>query len=737
MKILLLTDRMDAGGVETHIAELALGLSALGEEVAILSGGGRLADELERRGIKQHRVGLPTHSPLRLFQIRRQLLHLIRREGYTLLHAHARVPALLLRGLGRRGVATVVSVHAAFRVTPLLSRLCHWGNRTIAISEDLRAYVCRNYRIASERVEVIPNGIDTQRFRTEGTHVQTKTDAELPSVRVLFASRLDRDCSHGAELLCDLMPSLGLRHPSLSITLAGGGECLGMLRRRAEEVNRALGREAIRVIGWAEDMPALMRSHEIFVGVSRAAMEAAASGCAVILCGNEGYGGILSRRSAIAASLSNFCARGCPPPSAERLEKDLEMLLCAPVERMRLGAECRAFIRESFDAEEVCRRTREVYLRAIRLPPRAHVTVCGYFGCGNLGDDAILSGLLHGMHSVAPALSVTVLSGSPRRDAARFGIRTCSRRTPLSILLSLLRSDALLLGGGSLLQNATSNRSLLYYLTLIRLARILHRDVFFVGAGIGPLLGERACLRVCNLLNRCRSVGLRDPDSARRLQALGVSPDRLRESGDPALLSPPPPFTRAAFLLQQHRISQGCGLFAIVLHGGRNARSLTPLLLTAIRTLCQRRGLSPVLLLFDPRSDASVTYAAASALSAPILTPSDPDDARAILSVCRGLFTLRLHAMILAAALGTPSLGIPADPRDEKISSFARAAGARYLAQDGVSVPLLVEQLGEMLDESASIRPILCDAVSQMQKKATKDLANVAEMIYNNRQNKK
>ncbi len=737
MKILLLTDRMDAGGVETHIAELALGLSALGEKVAILSGGGRLADALERRGITQYRVGLPTHAPHRLLAIRRLILRLIRREGYTLLHAHARVPALLLRGLGRYGAATVVSVHAAFRVTPLLSRLCYWGDRTVAISEDLRAYVCRYYRLASERVEVIPNGIDTKKFRPEVSRVSPKVDAEVPPVRILFASRLDRDCSRGAELLCELMPSLGLRHPTLSVTLAGGGECLETLQRRANEVNRALGREAICVVGWAEDMPTLMRAHDIFVGVSRAAMEACASGCAVILCGNEGYGGILSRRSAVEASLSNFCARGCPPPSAEHLEGDLELLLCSPVERTRLGTECRALIREGFDAEEVCRQTREVYLRAIRLPPRARVTVCGYFGCGNLGDDAILSGLLHGMRSVAPALSVTVLSGSPRRDATRFAIRTHNRRNPLSILLSLLHSDALLLGGGSLLQNATSNRSLLYYLTLIRLARIFHRDVFFVGAGIGPLLGERACLRVRNLLNRCRSVGLRDPDSARRLQALGVSPDRLRESGDPALLSPPPPHTRAAFLLQRHRISNGCALFAIVLHGGRNARSLTPLLLTAIRTLCKRRGLSPVLLLFDPRSDASVTYAAASALSAPILTPSDPDDARAILSVCRALFTMRLHAMILAAALGVPSLGVPADPRDEKIPSFARAVGARCLAQDKVSVPLLVEQLGEMLDESEAIRPILCDAVSQMQKKATKDLANVAEMIYNNRQNDK
>jgi polysaccharide pyruvyl transferase CsaB len=531
------------------------------------------------------------------------------------------------------------------------------------------------------------------------------------------------------------MPELGARYPSLSVTIAGGGNALPRLRARAAEVNRALGREAIALVGWAEDLPTLMRAHRIFVGVSRAAMEACASGCAVILCGNEGYLGILSRARSREAVLSNFCARGCPPPSAERLAADLIALLESPDECKRLGTECRALIREGFRIEEVCRRTREVYLRTIPQKPRARVALCGYFGCGNLGDDAILSGLLRGLGEVAPALSVIALSGSPRADRVRFGIEAHSRRNPLSILWTLLRADALLFGGGSLLQNATSNRSLLYYLHLIDLARLLRREVFFVGAGIGPLLGERACLRVRDRLNRARSVGLRDPESERRLRAFGVCADRLHSSADPALLLPPPPPSRADFLLRLHHVPLGCGLLAIVLHGGREATALVPLLLTAVRTVCARRGLTPVLLLFDPRQDTAVTYAARATLGAPILPLSEPADASAILALCRGVITLRLHAMILAAAVATPSLGIPADPRDEKIVSFARAVGARSIAQDALGVPALVEELEKMLDEHEGIRPILEDATREMRKKAAKDLANIAQMIYNSRQN--
>lgn len=737
MKILLLTDRMDAGGAETHVAELALGLSALGDEVGILSGGGRLADVLERRGIRQYRVALPTHDPFRLFAIRRKIIELIRKEGYRVLHAHARVPALLLRGLKRYGVAVTVSVHAAFHAPPLLSRLCYWGERTVAVSEDLRDYVCTYYRLPPERVEVIPNGIDVQKFRPAMPLSASVDGGSEQPVRLLFASRLDPDCMRGAELLCELMADLGACYPNLTLTIAGGGTGLGRIRRRADETNHTLGREAIRAIGWAEDMPTLMREHEIFIGVSRAAMEACASGCAVILCGNEGYFGILSKSRAMAASLTNFCARGCPLPDAERLRGDLITLLQSPAERRRLGTEGRAVIRELFNAESVCRRTREVYLRLLPIPKRARVTVCGYFGCGNLGDDAILSGLLRELRVCAPSLAPTVLSGDPCLDAARFGVTAYNRKNPLAVLFALLRSDALLFGGGSLLQNVTSKRSLFYYLRLIDLAQLLRRDVFFLGSGIGPLLGKRTCLRVRNALNRCRSVGLRDTDSERFLRSLGVSAERLRVSADPALLAPPPPPARAAFLIHRHRLTLGCGLFAIVLHGGSEAMPLIPLLLTATRTVLLRRGLSPVLLLFDTKHDTAVTQTAKNRLRAPILPLSDADDARAILSVCRGLLTLRLHAMILASAVGTPSLGIPADPRDEKIASFARSVGALYLAQDVLSVPTLVETLERMLDEGQAIRPILTDATREMQKKASKDLANIAEMIYNSRQNEK
>ncbi len=735
MKILLLTDRMHRGGAESHIFSLALGLRAQGNEVALLSAGGTLADELERRGIKQHRIAPPTHNPLRLLSIRKTILRLIRKEGYEVLHAHTRMLGMLLRGMNRRGVAVLVTVHAAFRVNAVLSRLCYWGEQTLAVSEDLRAYVCKYYRVPAERVEVIPNGIDTRLFSAD-TAFGVSEECAFPK-RVLFASRLDSDCALGAELLCRIAPDLRRLHPDLEITIAGDGNVFGKISALAEKANREIGADAVHMVGWVSDMPRLIREHDIFVGVSRAAMEACAAAKAVILCGNEGYFGILTPQRAKNAMLSNFCARGCEKADEITLRDDLCHLLDAPNETKRLGLACRTLIRAHFEISNVCKRTLTCYERTRPLSKTASVALCGYFGCGNLGDDAILQGLLHHLRETAPQLRVRLLTGSPRRDKKRYRVSAHSRKNPISVLLTLLRSDALLFSGGSLLQNITSKRSLSYYLCLIRLARGLRREVFFCGAGIGPLLGESSCHRVKNALNQCRSVGLRDDGSARALRRLSVRPELLHQSGDLALLLPPPSPCRADFLLQKHRLSPTRRLFCVVLHGGAEAAPLLPLLLTAVRTVCRRQALTPILLLLDAAQDGGVTYAASHSLSATVIRHTQASDVGAILAVCQGVLTLRLHAMVLAASVGTPALGIPADPRDEKIISFAHAVGADALLAEELSVPILTERIESMLEDAERLRPLLRHAVEEMQKKAAKDLANTVQMIYNNKQNEK
>lgn len=346
MKILMLTDGMDRGGAETHIAMLSEGLIAGGVSVSVLSEGGRIADALEERGIPQYRLPHIGRDPLALLRARHFLRELYRRERFDLLHAHARIPALLLRGGGWSATPPrrLVTAHAAYSPVGAWARLSYWGDRTLAVSEDLRALLCDGFHVPPEQVEVIPNGIDCTRFSPPVTPPPPQT--------VLFASRLDRDCSLGAELLLELAVPLKRVFPRLTVTVAGGGSEWEYLAWRGSRIEGETGERFLRFTGDVTEMDTLYRAHRIFVGVSRAAMEAAASGCAVILCGNEGFGGYLDPASPLPA-LSNFCCRGLDSPTARRLASYLAPLLAHPVLAARLAKEGTQKIRADFSANAV------------------------------------------------------------------------------------------------------------------------------------------------------------------------------------------------------------------------------------------------------------------------------------------------------------------------------------------------------------------------------------------------
>ena len=358
MKILMLTDRMESGGAETHVEMLTKELLRRGDEVEVFSGGGSIADRMERAGVKQYRFAPVERSGARFLTVRRMLKKLVLRERYDVLHAHTRTTALLMRGIAGSGkqAASVVTVHAAFAYSPLLAKLCYWGEKTIAVSEDLRARSVDVFGAPAEAITVVPNGVDCRVF--------CPSDSLPPWETVLFASRLDGDCALGAELLCEIAPSLKTAFPNLRIRIAGGGDGIQRIRELAEKANTVCKKRgfssAVEVLGKVENMAAEYRRNRIFVGVSRAALEAAASGCAVILCGNEGRGGLLTSE-AWEYAVSNFCCRGEKLPDGAWLEDRLRCLLANEKKTAEMAENARTWVTERYDSAHMTSMTEAVY----------------------------------------------------------------------------------------------------------------------------------------------------------------------------------------------------------------------------------------------------------------------------------------------------------------------------------------------------------------------------------------
>ncbi len=191
MKILLLTDRMDGGDVAKHVLQLAIRLRQRGEEVTVASDGGNLIRLLTQNGIAHRQFPFCTRSLSRLLRLRRQLGKWCRQEQFDVLHAHARIPAELMRGLVKKGGLETVTVHEARTPHGPKRLFSYFGMHTVTVSEALRASTAEAFGIPYERITVIPNGVDTAVFAPSDSVARTAQQAKR--VRRLLAERFDAE----------------------------------------------------------------------------------------------------------------------------------------------------------------------------------------------------------------------------------------------------------------------------------------------------------------------------------------------------------------------------------------------------------------------------------------------------------------------------------------------------------------------------------------------------------------
>ena len=91
------------------------------------------------------------------------------------------------------------------------------------------------------------------------------------------------------------------------------------------------------------------------------------------------------------------------------------------------------------------------------------ILFCGYYGYGNLGDESSLECLISAVRREIPDARLTVLASSPAEFSERFGVRAVDRMSFFSVMREIRRAGVFVFGGGGLLQDATSRRSLRYY----------------------------------------------------------------------------------------------------------------------------------------------------------------------------------------------------------------------------------------------------------------------------------
>lgn len=350
----------------------------------------------------------------------------------------------------------------------------------------------------------------------------------------------------------------------------------------------------------------------------------------------------------------------------------------------------------------------------------------GYYGFGNLGDEALLEVIVDRVRRRLPGVELDVLSATPQETAQRYGVATTQRWEMRAVRDAIQRADAVVSGGGGLLQTATSLRSLLYYASVLREGVRAKRKTMIFAQSIGPLdrIGAGLVRRFCRGVDRAT---VRD-ERSRALLAELLPDTPVERTADPVFLYDAP----AADL---EREGLGGGPYAIV-----SVRE-TPALAANLGTLARvadrlhaRHGIRVAFLPFAGAKDAAASTSVIRACaSAPMLLP-EPTLARAaaIVAGAQVVVGMRLHALILAARASVPFLAVPYDPKVEAlVDDLVYPLPSLPLARRGTppaDADALVDQL---VSQREALRSHLNAQLARVTALAERNFDVLAELLGN------
>ncbi len=347
--------------------------------------------------------------------------------------------------------------------------------------------------------------------------------------------------------------------------------------------------------------------------------------------------------------------------------------------------------------------------------------LCGYYGKGNAGDEALLATLLQMLPGEIQPL---ILSANPRETENLHKTQATDRLSVLNLIKTLKQSDLFIWGGGSLMQDTTSLRNPIYYGGLMGLAQGLGLKTVAWAQGIGPLHHGLSRWIAAKAFSKCTRVSVRDSGSAQMLLDWRVdavlAPDPVwalesksgsksgTESGARSKTSTAP---RIAIMLRSHP---------------RLTPSRLNCLIQALINLQKSTGAFLLLIPFQPSHDGEIASKIQIALGgksgqSAVINESNPAALKGIFKNVDLAIAMRYHGLIMAASEGCRCVAISYDPKVSRLMSELNLAGWEladlpdnpqtisdlWLEQLSSGAPLEFDQINKIVERALVHRQIL------------------------------
>ncbi|MDO5713762.1 MAG: polysaccharide pyruvyl transferase CsaB [Tissierellia bacterium] len=344
----------------------------------------------------------------------------------------------------------------------------------------------------------------------------------------------------------------------------------------------------------------------------------------------------------------------------------------------------------------------------------------GYYGFDNSGDDAILEAISTEIKKTRPQLNIHVLSYLPEKTKEVYGVEALHRFHFKEVFKGLKETDLFISGGGSLLQDITSSRSLWYYLGLMILAKLLRKKVYVYANGIGPIDGKFNRFLTKTVLNHVDFITLRDSNSKDFIRSLGVKHNRVKVTADPVYTLEPSSEERILDIFKNEKIPDKMYI-GFALREWMESPDLKDKIVEGINLLLEQRKEDILMLPLHYPKDLHFAESIREEVKEKnriyiLKNNYTVKDLMACFSKLEVVVAMRLHALIYAVVEEVPIVGLSYDPKVQGIIEELHL----YPGEDvrNFEPKNLVEKILYTLDRKTS-----CKAHLKYEKKALKEAA--------------
>ena len=348
------------------------------------------------------------------------------------------------------------------------------------------------------------------------------------------------------------------------------------------------------------------------------------------------------------------------------------------------------------------------------------IIISGYHGFANSGDEALLFAILSTLRKKKPDISVTVLSKTPEETARIYGVKSINRYNLFKIVKEMRKAKMLLFGGGSLLQDVTSSKSLRYYLAIIKLAQKCGIKTMLYANGIGPITKKGNRRIASKILNKADVITLRDGKSDVELKNLGVTKPFIEITADPAFTLNTDLTLSGDYYKKMAGVPDGTKLCIVSVREWKNASAKFPEIMASVCDyITDKYGIYPLFVPMQYPHDTEISEKIMGGMKNKgymINRELTVPEMFSVLSEAEFVIGMRLHSLIYATTLEIPAMALVYDP---KVSAFMESIGQ----SDCIDVESLSEEkakkvLDALIPEMENRRIKLRETNAVLRKKA-------------------